>query len=55
MNRLLSAGLAGALTVTLAPPAAAHTGHAGDAAFLQGFLHPLGGIDHLPAMVAVGI
>ncbi|AWK85669.1 HupE/UreJ family protein [Azospirillum thermophilum] len=55
MTRMLPAGLAGALALTLALPAAAHTGHAGDAMFLQGFLHPLGGIDHLMAMVAVGI
>lgn len=55
MNRLLSAGLAGVLAATLALPAAAHTGHAGDAMFLQGVLHPLTGIDHLLTMVAVGI
>ncbi|PWC36075.1 HupE/UreJ family protein [Azospirillum sp. TSO35-2] len=55
MNRLFSAGLAGALTVTLALPAAAHPGHAADAMFLQGFLHPLSGIDHLLTMVAVGV
>ncbi|WP_451976290.1 HupE/UreJ family protein [Azospirillum endophyticum] len=55
MNRLLSAGLAGVLAATLAMPAAAHTGHAGDAMFLQGLLHPLTGIDHLLTMVAVGI
>ena len=55
MNRLLSAGLAGLLTVALALPAAAHTGHAGHAMFQEGLLHPLNGIDHLLAMVAVGI
>ncbi|TWA70243.1 urease accessory protein [Azospirillum brasilense] len=55
MNRLISAGLAGVLSVALALPAAAHTGHAGDAMFVQGLLHPLTGIDHLLAMVAVGV
>lgn len=55
MNKLLSAGLAGLLIVTLALPAAAHTGHADGAGFLHGFLHPLGGIDHLLAMVGVGL
>lgn len=55
MNRLLSAGLAGVLAATLALPAAAHPGHAGDAMFLQGLLHPLTGIDHLLTMLAVGV
>ena len=35
-------------------PAFAHTGH-GAGSFLQGFAHPLGGLDHLLAMVAVGL
>ncbi|QCO05202.1 HupE/UreJ family protein [Azospirillum argentinense] len=55
MNRLLSAGTAGLLAATLALPAAAHTGHAGDAMFVQGLLHPLTGIDHLLTMLAVGV
>ncbi|PWC91443.1 hypothetical protein TSH100_00745 [Azospirillum sp. TSH100] len=55
MNRFLSAGLAGILTATLALPVAAHPGHAGDAMFLQGLLHPLTGIDHLLTMLAVGV
>ncbi|MBK1841007.1 HupE/UreJ family protein [Azospirillum sp. YIM B02556] len=55
MNKLLSAGLAGLAVVTLALPAAAHTGHADGMGFLAGFLHPLGGLDHLLAMVAVGL
>ena len=47
---------AAALLVALvATPAFAHTGH--DMAFgmVSGFLHPIGGIDHLLAMVAVGL
>ncbi len=41
----------------LALPAAAlaHTGHAQDAGFAHGFAHPLGGVDHVLAMVAVGL
>ncbi|MFC3225857.1 HupE/UreJ family protein [Marinibaculum pumilum] len=48
-------------SVLLAPAlAAAHTGHAAAAGayatgFFSGFLHPLGGLDHLLAMVAVGL
>jgi len=37
-----------------ASPAFAHTGD-GAASFLQGFTHPLGGLDHVLAMVAVGL
>jgi urease accessory protein len=55
MNKLISTGFAGLLTVTLALPAAAHTGHVDGSGFLSGFLHPLGGLDHLLAMVAVGL
>jgi urease accessory protein len=45
-----------AATLTLIPAAAfAHTG-AGDAhGFVSGFAHPLGGLDHILAMVTVGI
>lgn len=46
-----------ALALALVPTVAlAHTGH-GDTAggFLHGFEHPLGGIDHILAMVAVGV
>ena len=35
-------------------PALAHTGHEASS-FLQGFTHPLGGLDHVLAMVAVGL
>jgi urease accessory protein len=37
-----------------ANPALAHTGQ-GASGFLHGFAHPLGGFDHLLAMVAVGL
>ena len=44
-----------ALTPALAPTlASAHPGHDG-ASLVHGFLHPLGGIDHIVAMVAVGL
>ena len=37
-----------------ASPAFAHTGHGADG-FVHGFAHPLGGLDHVLAMVAVGL
>jgi urease accessory protein len=37
-----------------AGPALAHTGH-GAGGLVHGFAHPLGGIDHVLAMVAVGL
>lgn len=37
-------------------PSAAFAHSAGDtASFLQGFVHPLGGLDHILAMIAVGV
>jgi urease accessory protein len=35
--------------------ASAHTGIGGTAGFAHGFLHPVGGLDHVLAMVAVGL
>src|SRR5437763_7306432 len=35
-------------------PAFAHTGHDASS-FVHGFAHPLGGLDHVLAMVAVGL
>jgi len=46
---VLLAGLA------LALPAAAHPGHGVESGFLAGLLHPLSGIDHLLALLAVGL
>lgn len=48
--------LALGLTLALVPSAAfAHTG-AGDAHdLIHGFMHPMGGVDHILAMVAVGV
>ena len=45
-----------ALALVLIPSAAlAHTGVGHASGFLHGFEHPLGGIDHVLAMVAVGV
>jgi urease accessory protein len=45
----------GAAFVALTPTVAfAHPGHDG-AGLFDGFLHPLGGVDHIVAMVAVGL
>ena len=38
-----------------ATPAHAHTGIGDAFGFVHGFVHPIGGIDHLLAMVAVGL
>lgn len=42
----------GALALSL--PAAAHPGH-GETGFVAGLLHPLSGLDHLLALLAVGL
>lgn len=46
-----------ALSMLLLIPTAllAHTGVGFTGSFMNGFLHPLGGLDHLLAMVAVGV
>ena len=45
------------LAIALLSPtvALAHTGHGDISGFSHGFLHPLGGLDHVLAMVAVGL
>lgn len=54
MNRPIIAALASA--VMLAPTATlAHTGHGDTAGFMHGIAHPISGIDHVLAMVSVGI
>jgi urease accessory protein len=47
--------LAGAAGALVAQAALAHPGHGGETLFASGFMHPLGGADHLLAMLAVGI
>ena len=45
-----------ALAFTLVSTAAfAHTGHGDASGILHGFMHPIGGLDHVLAMVAVGV
>lgn len=41
--------------LTASNSVSAHTGHADSASFMTGFLHPLQGIDHLLALIAVGL
>lgn len=40
---------------TLAVPAVAHTGHHAVSGFVSGLIHPLLGLDHLLAMIAIGL
>src|SRR4051794_25073867 len=44
-----------ALLISVASAAQAHTGIGDTAGFAHGFAHPLGGIDHVVVMVAVGL
>jgi urease accessory protein len=41
--------------LVMASPASAHTGIGPTAGFTAGFVHPLGGLDHILTMVAVGL
>ena len=43
------------LLIALPTAAFAHTGHGDTSGFIHGFMHPIGGLDHVLAMVAVGI
>ena len=55
MSKLLSLPLLALALLALAPETAmAHSGHAAGG-FSVGFMHPLGGLDHVLAMVAVGL
>lgn len=50
------ASRAAALALLMSPTLAfAHVGHYEGGGLMQGVMHPLGGIDHLLAMVAVGL
>ena len=46
---------AGAWLTIMTLPAFAHPGHGSSDGFLSGFFHPFTGLDHLLAMVAVGV
>lgn len=50
----MSAALGALITLLAATPVLAHPGHGGHE-FADGWLHPFTGIDHLLAMVAVGL
>lgn len=55
-SRIIAAAAAAATLVLLAAgPAFAHTEEGVAGGFVSGFLHPVFGIDHLVAMVAVGL
>lgn len=48
--------VASALLLVALPTAAfAHTGHGDAGGFAHGFLHPMGGLDHVLAMLGVGV
>jgi urease accessory protein len=52
----MRARVALATILALIPTAAfAHTGHGDTTGLLHGFTHPIGGLDHVLAMVAVGV
>jgi urease accessory protein len=55
MTRITLPLAALAAVVLAATPALAHTYGAGGAGFWAGLSHPIGGLDHLLAMVAVGL
>lgn len=44
-----------AVLLSLSGTALAHTGHGDTSGFAHGFSHPLGGIDHMLAMLGVGL
>jgi urease accessory protein len=54
-NRLTTGALTVAATLLTASVAVAHPGHAGDGGFADGLWHPVLGLDHLLAVVAVGL
>src|SRR5437016_4898398 len=56
MHRNVLRLAAAAAPLVLVPAiASAHPGHEGAADLVHGFMHPLGGNDHILAMVAVGL
>lgn len=54
-TRAAGAMIASALSVLLPTAALAHVGVDAHGSFFSGLMHPLGGIDHLAAMIAVGL
>lgn len=54
MRSSLKMGLA-ALVAAIPALASAHPGHEHTTSFMTGFMHPMGGLDHLLAMLAIGL
>lgn len=55
MSRFSKTALLAGTIALCASPAFAHPGHEFGHTALEGFLHPLSGIDHVIAMIAVGL
>jgi urease accessory protein len=55
MFRVTRIAALAAVLVALAGPAFAHTGHGHAGGFVHGFMHPVGGLDHVLVMMAVGL
>lgn len=55
MKRLTAITFATILASAAATPALAHVGVGDHGGLVNGFLHPIGGLDHILAMVAVGV
>ncbi|QUX90744.1 urease accessory protein UreJ [Marinomonas sp. A3A] len=55
MNALKTKGLLVAASVLASGSVLAHPGHEQASSFMTGFAHPMGGLDHLLAMVAIGL
>ena len=53
--RIFPLVLAAAAPLVAASAASAHTGHETGFSLVDGALHPLGGLDHLAAMISVGL
>ena len=54
-SKLIKPSLAAAMVVLTPVVAFAHTGVGGTSGFVQGFGHPISGLDHLLAMLMVGV
>jgi urease accessory protein len=55
MNARLTSLATAAALVAIPGAALAHTGHGDASGIAHGFMHPIGGLDHVLAMVAVGL
>ena len=55
MKRATRIGIAAAASIYLATPVLAHLGHADSLGLAYGLMHPLSGLDHILAMLAVSL